>query len=75
MNNKSRDGSLNKSARLIILMEAQDRGQLKGLSLAKIASLFDDPDLARSTIMRDLRDAKRLRPVLAKMRRRFENRS
>jgi len=60
----SRNGSLEKSARLIVLMQLQDAGKLDGLSLAKIARLFpDNPN--RSTIMRDLRDAIRLRKTLA----------
>lgn len=62
-----RDGSLEKSARLIMLMELQDNGQLGGLSLQKIADLFlDAPN--RSTIMRDLRDVERLRKLLKKFR-------
>jgi len=62
-----RDGSLNKSARLIVLMEMQDAGRLAGLSLQKIADLFSDhPN--RSTIMRDLEDLPRLRDMLQKMK-------
>lgn len=56
---------LNKSARLILLMRLQDAGKLDGLSLSKIARLFDPPP-NRSTILRDLRDIKRLRDLLAK---------
>jgi hypothetical protein len=63
-----RDGSLEKSARLIILMRAEDKGRLTGLSLQKIANLFPQPP-NRSTIMRDLRDLKNLRTVLRKMER------
>lgn len=63
MTAKQRDGSLEKSARLIVLKQLQDNGQLRGLSLQKIANLFIDPP-NRSTIMRDLRDVKRLRKTL-----------
>jgi len=63
MTARQRDGSLEKSARLIVLMRLQDEGQLEGLSLAKIAGLFRDPP-ARSTILRDLRDVTRLRRTL-----------
>lgn len=63
MTAKQRDGSLQKSARLIVLMRLQDKGQLEGLSLARIAKLFRVPP-ARSTIGRDLRDVKKLRKTL-----------
>jgi len=62
-----RNGSLEKSARLIVLMQLQDAGRLDGLSLAKIANLFLDPP-TRSTIMRDMRDVARLRKTLKRMK-------
>lgn len=62
-----RDGSLEKSARLIVLMEMEDSGALSVLSLQKIADLFPDKP-HRSTIMRDLRDVERLRKTLKKVR-------
>lgn len=66
MTAKHRDGSLEKSARLIVLLRLQEAGKLTDLSLAKIANLFKDPP-ARSTILRDLRDVERLKKTLAKM--------
>ena len=63
----SRNGSLAKSARLIVLMNLQDTGRLNGLSLQKIADLFVEPP-TRQTIMRDLRDVKRLRVTLRNMK-------
>ena len=63
---KQRNGSLEKSARLIVLMRLQDAGKLKGLSLQKISNLFQDKP-ARTTILRDLRDVSRLRETLKKM--------
>ncbi len=70
MKNKQRDGSLNKAARLIILMELEDRGKLADLSLQNIADKYF-PDVVRSTIMRDLRDVERLRKTLATMRKKI----
>lgn len=64
---KRRDGSLEKSARLIVLMEMEDGGKLADLSLQKIADLFPD-NPHRSTIMRDLRDVERLRKTLKQVR-------
>jgi hypothetical protein len=64
---QSRNGSLEKSARLIVLMNLQDSGRLNGLSLQKIANLFIEPP-TRQTIMRDLRDVTRLRVTLKKMK-------
>ena len=64
---KRRDGSLEKSARLIVLMEIQDGGLLESLSLQQIANLFPDKP-HRSTIMRDLRDVAQLRKTLKAMR-------
>lgn len=61
-----RNGSLEKSARLILLLRWQDEGRLAGLSLAKIAKLFRQPP-NRSTIMRDLRDVDRLRKTIKTM--------
>ncbi len=66
MTARSRDGSLEKSARLIILMRWQDADKLAGLSFQKIANLFADPP-NRSTIMRDLRDVERLRKTIKQM--------
>lgn len=63
---KQRNGSLEKSARLIVLMRLQDAGKLNGLSLQKISNLFQDKP-ARTTILRDLRDVIRLRETLKKM--------
>lgn len=63
---KQRNGSLEKSARLIVLMRLQDAGKLNGLSLQKISNLFQDKP-ARTTILRDLRDVSRLRETLKKM--------
>jgi hypothetical protein len=60
---KHRDGSIEKAARLIVLMQMQDRGRLAGLSLQKIADLLPDKP-HRSTIMRTLRDVDRLREIL-----------
>jgi len=62
-----RDGSLEKSARLIVLLEMQDAGRLTGLSVRKIAKLFVDTSYA--TISRDLHDVDRLRVTLRNMRR------
>lgn len=64
---KRRDGSLEKSARLIVLMEMEESGKLADLSLQKIADLFPD-NPHRSTIMRDLRDVERLRKTLKQVR-------
>ena len=64
---KRRDGSLEKSARLIILMEMRSAGELEDLSLQKIADKFKKPP-HRSTIMRDLRDLERLQKTLSEMR-------
>lgn len=66
MTARSRDGSLEKSARLIVLLSWQDAGRLEGKSLAEISRMFQDPP-NRSTIMRDLRDVKRLRVTLKQM--------
>lgn len=64
---KRRDGSIEKSARLIVLRDLQEQKQLKGLSLQEIANLFaDDPH--RSTIMRDLRDLPRIIKLVAEMK-------
>jgi len=68
---KHRNGSLEKSARLIVLMEMQDAGKLAGLSLQSIANLLPDrPN--RATIMRDLRDLGNLRDVLAEMKEKMQ---
>lgn len=61
-----RDGSIEKSVRLILLMRMQDRGELTGLSLQDIADKFPDQP-HRSTIMRDLRDVDRLRDKIKEM--------
>jgi hypothetical protein len=66
MTPRQRNGSLEKSSRLIILMKLQDTNRLNGLSLQKISNLFPDKP-ARTTILRDLRDVKRLRITLKKM--------
>jgi hypothetical protein len=60
---KKRHGSLEKSARLVVLMQLQDAGRLDGLSLQKIADLFT-PSPNRSTILRDLRDVPRVRETI-----------
>jgi len=64
--NKQRNGSLEKSARLVILMRLQDAGRLRGLSLQRISDLFIVKP-SRMTIMRDLKDIVRLRVTLAAM--------
>jgi hypothetical protein len=64
---KKRDGSIEKSARLVILLELADRGNLQGLTLQQIANMFPSVQ-STSTIMRDLRDVERLREVLASYR-------
>jgi hypothetical protein len=64
---KHRDGSLEKAARLIVLLQLQEGGQLDGLSLQKIANLFREPP-HRSTILRDLRDTARLRELLKQIK-------
>lgn len=64
---KHRDGSIDKSARLVILMRMQDAGRLAGLSPQKIANLFPEPRPSRWTIERDLRDVDRLRKALKEM--------
>lgn len=52
---------LNKSARLVVLLDMDDHGLLDGVSLQKIADLFDQPGLNRSTILRDIRELPALR--------------
>jgi len=63
---KNRNGSLEKSARLIILLRLDTLGRLEGRSLQKIADLFQIPP-SRSTIMRDLRDLENLKIVIKDM--------
>jgi hypothetical protein len=59
---------ITKAARLMILLEMQERGQLDGLSLQKIANLFPEPKPNRSTIFRDLRRLEQLKTIRDEMR-------
>lgn len=47
---------INKSARLVVLLDLDEHGFLDGISLQKIADLFDQPGLNRSTILRDIKE-------------------
>lgn len=59
---------LTKAARLMILLEMQERGELVDLSLQKIANLFPEPKPNRSTILRDLRRLEQLKKIRDAMR-------
>jgi hypothetical protein len=58
---------LTKAARLMILLELQERGVLDGLTLQQIADLFHDPP-NRSTILRDLRMLPQVKTIRNEMR-------
>lgn len=59
--------SLEKTVRLIILMEMKDRNELEGLSLQEISNIIGGR-LTKSTISRNLADAERLRKRLIRAR-------
>lgn len=61
-----RDGSIEKSARLVILMKLQDVGKLTGMSGRQIAAEYF-PDTHFTTIARDLRDVARLKDKIEEM--------
>jgi hypothetical protein len=52
---------LNKSARLVVLLDMDEHGLLDGTSLQKVADLFNQPKLNRSTILRDIKELPALR--------------
>jgi hypothetical protein len=58
---------LTKAARLMILLELDERGVLDGLTLQQIADLFRDPP-NRSTILRDLRMLPQVKTIRDEMR-------
>ena len=59
--------SLEKTVRLIILMEMKDRNELEGLSHQEISNILGGR-LTKSTISRNLADAERLRKQLIRAR-------
>jgi len=62
-----RNGSLEKSARLLILLNWKLAGMLEGLTYQAIADRFPNPP-HRATIERDLKDLERLEKVIDEMR-------
>ena len=67
MTTKQRDGSLSKSARLVLLREWKAAGLLDGLSAAKIGGVFR-PRVHRQTIWRDMKDLEKLERTIRKMK-------
>lgn len=63
--------SLEKTVRLIILMEMKDRNELEGLSLQEISNILGGR-LTKSTISRNLADAERLRKNLRVLEIKYE---
>jgi hypothetical protein len=61
------DDRITKAARLMLLLELQERGQLDGLTLQEIANLFPAPP-NRSTIYRDMLMLPGLRVIRDEMR-------
>jgi len=64
--------TLSKAARLVVLMDLDDRGLLDNLSYQKIARMFNEPGLNRSTIMRDLIELPKLREEIKKIYKHFQ---
>ncbi len=68
MKTKQRDGSLQKSARLIILLQWQDAGKIDRLGGGTIAKMFPENQRpSRFTILRDLADLPALREMITEM--------
>lgn len=61
------DDRITKAARLMLLLELQERGGLDGLSYQQIADLFPAPP-NRSTIYRDVQALPRLKALRDEMR-------
>jgi hypothetical protein len=68
MAKKQREGSLQKSARLILLLRWQDTGKLDGKGGGTIAKMFPENQRpSRFTILRDIADLPALREMLKTM--------